>query len=277
MNVWLGVTIGAMAVAVSGVAAAADVEIRNAAARVTVIPEARSDIVVSVYRTHPRLPLRVYRLGDTVRIDGGLGIRSPNCRSLFGRKGVSVWGAGFTPYEALPQVMIRTPMNVKVKAGGAVFGVIGRSDSVELANAGCGDWTVANVSGPADVRVAGSGDVHAGSVGSAEVRISGSSDISFSDVRNGLTTSTSGSGDLRAGLVNGPLHVRVAGSGDVIARSGQVTDMTVQVAGSGDVRFGGVARSLQAAVAGSGDIAVGRVTGPITKHVAGSGSVNVGG
>lgn len=276
MNVRLGVAVGAMAVAISGVAAAADVEIRNAAARVTVIPEARSDIAVSIYRTHPRLPLRVYHEGDTVRIDGGLGIRSPNCRSIFGRKGVSVWGAGFTPFEAMPQVLIRTPMNVKVKAGGAVFGAIGRADSVELANAGCGDWTVANVSGPADVRVAGSGDVRAGSVGSAEVRISGSSDISFNDVRNGLTSATSGSGDLRAGVVNGPMHVRVAGSGDVIARGGQVTDMVVSVAGSGDVRFGGVAQSLQAAVAGSGDVNVGRVTGTVSKHVAGSGSVTVG-
>jgi hypothetical protein len=277
MNAWLGVAIGAVAIAASSVAAAADVEIRNAAARVTVIPEARSDIVVSIYRTHPHLPLRVSRMGDTVRIDGRLGMRSPDCRSSSGRKGVSVWGAGFTPFDALPQVMIRTPKNVKVRAGGAIFGAIGRADSVELANAGCGDWTIANVSGPADIRVAGSGDVRAGSVGSADVRISGSSNISINDVRNGLMSATSGSGDLSAGAINGPLHVRVAGSGDVVARGGQVTDMVVSVAGSGDVRFGGVAQTLRAAVAGSGDVNVGRVTGTITKHVAGSGSVNVGG
>ena len=276
MNVRLEAAAAVIAVAISGVACAAEVDIRNAAARVTVIPEARSNIAVSVYRTHPRLPLRVSYLGDTVRIDGNLGLRSPSCRNIFGRKGISVWGVGFTPYDALPQILIRTPMNVKVKAGGAVFGAVGRSDSVELANAGCGDWTVANVSGPADVRIAGSGDVRAGSVGSADVRISGSSDITFNDVRNGLTSAVSGSGDLHAGVVNGPLHVRVAGSGDVVARGGQVTDMIVDVAGSGDVRFGGVAQSLQAAVAGSGDVNVGRVTGTVSKRVAGSGSVTVG-
>lgn len=276
MKLWLGLAASATAVAVCGAAAAADVDIRHAAARVTVIPEARGDIAVSVYKSNARLPIRVYRQGDTVVIDGGLGLRGPNCSSFFGRKGVHIWGVGFTPYDALPQVMIRAPMNVKVRAGGAVFGAVGRSDSLQLANAGCGDWTVANVTGPADVRVAGSGDVHAGSAGSAEVRISGSSDITFQDIRNGLVSSTSGSGDVRAVAVNGPMHVRISGSGDVVARGGQVTDMSVEVAGSGDVRFAGVAQSLQAAVAGSGDVTVGRVTGPVAKHVAGSGSVTIG-
>jgi Putative auto-transporter adhesin, head GIN domain len=276
MKLWLGLATSVTAVAVCGAAAAADVDIRHAAARVTVTPEARSDIAVSVYKSNSRLPIRVYRQGDTVVVDGGLGLRGPNCASFFGRKGVHIWGVGFTPYDALPQVMIRTPMAVKVKASGAVFGAVGRSDSLQLANAGCGDWTVANVTGPADVRVAGSGDVHAGAAGSAEVRISGSSDISFNAIRNGLVSSTSGSGDLRAGAVNGPMHVRIAGSGDVVAHGGQVTDMSVELAGSGDVRFAGVAQSLQAAIAGSGDVTVGRVTGPVTKHVAGSGSVTVG-
>jgi len=277
MKLWLGLAASATAVAVCGAAAAADVDIRHAAARVTITPEARSDIAVSVYKSNPRLHFRVYRQGDSVIVDGGLGLRGPNCTSFFGRKGVHVFGVGFTPYDALPQIMIRTPMNVKVKASGAVFGAVGRSDSLELANAGCGDWTVANVTGPADVRVAGSGDIHAGSAGSADVKISGSSDITFNDIKNGLVSSTSGSGDLHAGVVNGPMHVRIAGSGDVVARGGQVTDMSVELAGSGDVHFAGVAQSLQAAIAGSGDVSVGRVTGTVAKHVAGSGSVTVGG
>jgi hypothetical protein len=76
--------------------------------------------------------------------------------------------------------------------------------------------------------------------------------------------------------LNGPLHVHIAGSGNVLAASGQVTDMTVGVAGSGDVKFGGVAQRLDASVVGSGDVRVGRVTGPVTRHIAGSGSVTVG-
>ena len=276
MKIGLGLAAAAGALAMCGAASAAEVIIHDAVMRVTVIPEARSDVSVEVVRNNPHFRIGVTRVGNDVSIDGGVGMRARGCHGLFGRKGVFVWGVGQIPYEALPQVVVRTPMNVKVRARDAVFGVMGRADSAELDNAGCGDWTLANIAGPLVVRVSGSGDVRAASVGSAEVRISGSSDVTFNNIRNGLTTAVAGSGDLRAGSVNGPMHVRVAGSGDVIAHAGQVTDMQVQVSGSGDVRFGGVAQSLQASVAGSGDVSVGRVTGSVDRHVAGSGSVTVG-
>ncbi|HEY1880881.1 MAG TPA: DUF2807 domain-containing protein [Caulobacteraceae bacterium] len=276
------VRVQAMVAGVSALAAAAGahaaqgVDIRHAAMRVTVIPEARSDIEVGVIKPNPKMRITVSRMGDSVIVDGGLGFRNANCSSFFGRHGVHIWGMGFVSYESLPQVIIRTPLDAKVGAGGAVFGVIDRSGSLELSNAGCGDWTVANVAGPIRVRMAGSGDVHAGGAGSADVRISGSSDVFLGDVRDGLDTSSSGSGDLRVNSLNGPLHVHIAGSGNVLAASGQVTDMTVGVAGSGDVKFGGVAQRLDASVVGSGDVRVGRVTGPVTRHIAGSGSVTVG-
>ncbi|HEY1561693.1 MAG TPA: DUF2807 domain-containing protein [Caulobacteraceae bacterium] len=267
---------GICALATAAGADAAQVDIRHAAMRVTVIPEARNDIQVGVLRQNPKMRITVARMGDTVIVDGGLGLRETNCSTFFGRRGVHIWGMGFVPYDSLPQVIIRTPLDAKVGAGGAVFGVVDRSGSLELSNAGCGDWTVANVAGPIRVRMAGSGDVHAGAAGSAEVHISGSSDVFLRDVRDGLETSSSGSGDLRVISLNGPLHVHIAGSGNVLATTGQVTDMTVGVAGSGDVKFGGVAQRLDASVVGSGDVRVGRVTGPVTRHIAGSGSVTVG-
>jgi hypothetical protein len=267
---------GICALATAAGVDAAQVDIRHAAMRVTVIPEARNDIQVGVLRQNPKMRITVARMGDTMIVDGGLGFRETNCSTFFGRRGVHIWGMGFVPYDSLPQVIIRTPLQAKVGAGGAVFGVVDRSGSLELSNAGCGDWTVANVAGPIRVRMAGSGDVHAGAAGSAEVHISGSSDVFLRDVRDGLDTSSSGSGDLRVISLNGPLHVHIAGSGNVLAATGQVTDMTVGVAGSGDVKFGGVAQRLDASVVGSGDVRVGRVTGPVTRHIAGSGSVTVG-
>jgi hypothetical protein len=274
MKLWLEFG-AAMAVAAAAGSATAGpgVIIHDAAARVTVIPDARNDVSVEVVRSNPHFRITVTKIGDDVSVDGGLGFRGHNCRN----KGVSVWGVGFVPYQDLPQIVVRTPMNVRVKAGGAVFGVVGRADSTELGNSGCGDWTVANVAGPADVRVSGSGDVRVADVGSADVRISGSANVVLGDVRGGLAAATSGSGDVSARTVNGPLHVRVAGSGDVTSRGGQVTNMFVSIAGSGDVKFGGVAQSLDASVAGSGDVFVSHVVGPVSKHIAGSGSVRVGG
>ncbi len=264
-------------VALAGQAAAApSVDIRRAVARVTIIPENRPDVAITVVRANPRLPLRISRVGDQLVVEGDVGMRVGGCGSWLGRPRVKVWGVGDVGWGDMPQLVIRTPMEVRASASGAVFGVVGRAASVDLGNAGCGDWTVADVTGPLRVRISGSGDTRAGAAGSGDLRISGSGDISARRLANGLSTATSGSGDIQAGEVNGQVRVRVAGSGNVRARGGQVTDMDVSVAGSGDVSFGGVARSLSASVAGSGDVTVARVTGPVVKHVAGSGDVRVG-
>jgi hypothetical protein len=257
-------------------AAAPSVEIRRAVARVNIIPENRPDVAITVIRINPRLPLRISRNGADVVIDGGVGMGLRGCGSRLGRPRVSVWGVGEVGYEDMPQLVIHTPMEVRANASGAVFGVVGRAASVDLGASGCGDWTVADVSGPLRVRASGSGDIHAGAAASGDLRISGSGDISARRVENGLNAATSGSGDIQAGQVNGPLRVRVAGSGDVRAKAGQVTAMDVSVAGSGDVSFGGVAQSLTANVAGSGDVTVAKVTGQVVKHVAGSGDVRAG-
>ncbi len=64
------------ALAAAQPAAAQDAEIRNAVARVIVIPEDRSDIAVEITQGSADLPqLTVERRGGKVRIDGGLGRR----------------------------------------------------------------------------------------------------------------------------------------------------------------------------------------------------------
>jgi hypothetical protein len=267
---------GVVTLAASGASATPGVVIRQAVARVTVIPENRSDVVVDMVRTNPRLPIRITQIGDTIQVDGNVDRRIRGCHTLFGRPSVQVWGIGNVGYDDMPQIVVHAPMNVHVGAGGAVFGTVGRAESVNLANSGCGDWTVANVTGMLHVDLSGSGDVRAGSAGSGEVRVAGSGDVSMRDVGNGLLAATSGSGDVQALSVNGPLHVKIAGSGDFSGHGGQVTDMDVSIAGSGDVNFSGVAQSLNAAVAGSGDVSVSRVTGAVNKHVVGSGDVTVG-
>ncbi|MEP6968551.1 MAG: DUF2807 domain-containing protein [Pseudomonadota bacterium] len=273
-----GLTVlGALGVVVAGSASAApSVEIRGAAARVVVIPEARSDVSVTIIKTHPRLPLKVSQLGEKVFVDGDVGHRPHGCLGWGGRRGVGIWGRGRIAYEDLPQIVVHAPMAVEVAAGDAVFGAIGRGDSVDLANRGCGDWTIGNVRGRLRLSQSGSGDANAGAAGSAEINVAGSGDIHTQAVAGGLSTAVRGSGDVTAASVSGPLDVNIAGSGDVRVRGGQVTRMNVAVAGSGDVTFAGVAQSLEASVAGSGDVHVAQVTGSVTKHVAGSGEVQVG-
>lgn len=264
------------ACAVAGAANAASVEIKDAVARVTVVPENRADVKVEFLTTNPRLPLQVRSFGGRTIVDGDLGRRIRNCRGSGQNVRVEVRGVGEIPWRDMPQVVIRTPRDAQVEAGGAVFGSVGRSDALQLGNAGCGDWTVANVEGRLKLSQAGSGNTRTGAAGEARIRVAGSGDVWTAEIRGPLDVDIAGSGNVSVASLSGPLEVKVAGSGDVKVAGGHATTMSVAIAGSGDVDFGGVADSLKARIAGSGDVRAREVRGPISKAIMGSGGVIVG-
>lgn len=261
---------------VAGAANAATVEVKDAVARVVVIPEDRQDIKVEFLTTNPSLPLQVRSLGDKTIVDGNLDRKIKNCHGGDGKARVYVAGVGDIAYDDMPQIVVRMPRDAKVEAGGAVFGSVGKTASLELSNAGCGDWTVGNVAGKMNINVAGSGDTNTGASGEAVLRVAGSGDVRTQAVNGGLEVSVAGSGDISVTSISGPLTVKVAGSGDVNIRSGKATEMNASIAGSGNVDFGGVAGSLKAKIAGSGDVHVKSVTGEVSKAIVGSGNVSVG-
>jgi len=262
-------------------ASAAGVEIKDAVARVTIIPEARSDVAVTILKNDAHHPLRISTgLDGRTIVDGGYrsglfgGIVS--CNSFGGRPRVRVLGVGVIGYDDMAQVVVRVPLDAKVAGGGAVFGTVGRSSSLDLYTAGCGDWTVADVGGRFALSNAGSGDVHAGSAGLIHVSASGSGDIFAHAVSGGVEASIAGSSNIRIASVSGPVKVHISGSGDLNIDGGHAPDLSASIAGSGDVTFHGVADTLTASIAGSGDVNVSHVTGAVRKSVVGSGDVNVG-
>ncbi len=266
----------AIAAGAAGAASAASVEVKDAVARVTVIPEARSDVKVDIIQANPRLPLEVRTFAGQTIVDGRLGRRIRDCRGRGEGVSVRVRDLGDVAWKDMPQIVIHTPRDVDVDAGGAVWGSVGRSASVKLGNAGCGDWTVGNTDGDLRVSQAGSGDTRAGSAGSATVRVAGSGDTALGDIKGGLDVNIAGSGDVAAASIAGALKVHVAGSGDVKIAGGRATEMRVSVMGSGNVNFGGSADELHATIAGSGDVRAKQVTGPVSKTVMGSGGVTIG-
>jgi hypothetical protein len=269
-------SLAAASLLLGGAAQAATVEVRDAVARVIVTPEARSDIRVEMLTTNPSLPLSVRTRDGDVIVDGDLDRKIRACSSRGGRSSVTVSGVGDVAYADLPQVVIRTPMDVDIKVGGAVFGAVGRSQSLKISNAGCGEWTIANVAGEVQASQAGSGDMRMGSAGSAVLRVAGSGDMSMRQVSGSLEADVAGSGDVRVAEVTGQrLQARVAGSGDVTVDAGRVDSMSATIAGSGDVRFNGEAGALKASIVGSGDIRVRQVLGSVERTVMGSGEVRV--
>jgi hypothetical protein len=263
--------------AAHGAPATPAVEIKDAVAQVTVLPEDRSDIRVEVVTQNGRLPLKIKQVRNRTVIDGGLsGNKIRNCRGSGSGVVVRVAGVGDVPIRQMPHIVVHTPRNVDASAGGAVFGVVDRARNVSLGNAGCGDWTVANVQQQLKINLAGSGDARAGSSGQASLRVAGSGDIAVAEVRGKLDVDVAGSGNVRVKSMAGPLGVHIAGAGDVAIDGGRATAMNVSLAGSGNVTFGGVADSLTARIAGSGGVRARQVRGPVRKTVVGSGTVRIG-
>jgi len=270
------------ALSLSTAASAASIEIKDAVARVTVIPEARSDVAVSIVKNDAHHPLQVSTGPDgRTIVDGGYrnglfgGITG--CNSFGGRPVVHVRGVGAIGYDDMAQVVVHVPMDAKVAGGGAVFGTVGRSSSLELASAGCGDWTVADVGGRFALSSSGSGDVHAGSAGLIHISTSGSGDVFARAIGGGVEASIAGSSNIKIASVSGPVRARISGSGDLNIDGGHAPDLSASIAGSGNVTFHGVADTLTASIAGSGDVNVAHVTGAVKKAIVGSGGVNVGG
>ncbi len=260
----------------AGAANAAEIEIKDAVARVTVIPENRSDIKVEIIQPNARLPLEVRTRGDQTTIDGDLDRKIRNCRGAGENRTVEVRGVGDVAWREMPQIVVRTPRDARVEAGGAVFGAVGRSASLTLSNAGCGDWTVGNVEGAMKIRQAGSGDTRTGTAGSVSIRVAGSGDVATADVRGPVDIDIAGSGAVAVRSVQGELSVSIAGSGDVTVAGGRATTMSASIAGSGDVDFRGTAGSLKARIAGSGDVRAREVTGEVSKSIMGSGNITIG-
>jgi hypothetical protein len=302
----------ATALVAGGAKAAPSVQIRNAAVRVVVVPEARSDVQVTVLKTTDGLPLYISRRGETVFVEGRLPHLFRHCGGQGEKLRISFLTRRYVAKD-FPSIVVKTPMDAKVYAGGAALGSVGRARTVELSNSGCGDWTVANTQDVLVVRTSGAGRVQAGSAGSAELTISGSGSMRVGPVTGLVTSRISGSGSLQAasmgeadfnisgsgsqrtgviarGLrsvisgtgdvdavsISGPMDVRVSGVGHIRAPRGEVTTLTARISGSGDVNFGGTAQDLEANVSGAGDVYVANVTGDVVKHVSGAGQVRVG-
>ncbi|HXQ10940.1 MAG TPA: DUF2807 domain-containing protein [Caulobacteraceae bacterium] len=281
MRAALALVAGFAALGWAGLASAQSIEFRNVSARVVIIPEQRSDVQVIVLKTNPRLPLRISKsFGDRTIVNGGdwFGLFWGAHADCSG--GDAPWtdvpSVGRVAYADLPQITVRVPEDAVVEAGGAIYGSVGRSQSLHLRIAGCGAWTVANVAGGLDVVAAGSGRLHTGSAGRMSLSIAGASDATTTEVQDGLEVSIAGAGDVHVGQASGPVEVNMAGGGSVRIDGGRATSVGVNIMGSGDVDYGGVADTLQANIAGSGDIHAAKVLGAVSRSIAGAGSVEVG-
>ncbi|MBS0331963.1 MAG: hypothetical protein JSS35_04295 [Proteobacteria bacterium] len=268
----LGAGLGAAGAA----AAAPSVEIRDAVARVIIVPEDRADVKVEMLTTNAALPLEVHAVGSTTVIAGNLAHRINDCHGADDHPSARVRGVGEIRWEDMPQVVIHTPKAVVVESNGAVYGSIGRSGSLDMQNSGCSGWTVADVAGDATLRESGAGNVHMGAAGKLELRLSGAGSVHATQVRQALDATLSGAGGVRIDEMNGAMMAHVSGVGHIKVAQGHATSIHASVSGVGGVEFGGDAQSLDASISGFGGIHVKSVSGQVVKSVSGGGHVSIG-
>ncbi len=252
--------------------ASTEVELRHTAARVVVIPENRSDVALVVNYGTSKLPkIMIHEEGGKLVADGKLEMHSVNCRD----NGVNIAGYGQIAQADLPQVILHVPMDAKVSFGGASYGEVGATKSLEFSEGGCGNWRLGDVAGKGEINIGGSGTVNAGSVGDAEVNIGGSGDFHARSVAR-LEGNIGGHGDIDLDAINGDSEINIGGSGNVNLNGGLSPKMEINIAGSGHVVFGGEVRDLEVNIVGSGDVHIKKVTGNISKSVMGSGNIVIG-
>jgi hypothetical protein len=265
----------ATGVTLAAVPAFADPTVRldHLIARVIVIPEARANIIADV---KPGRSADVAR--PTLQVSGSDMVITGNadakkCQGASAsRVKLGMWKS--VSAEDLPVVTIHTPPNVTIEADGAVIGQIGASQSLNLHQKRCGNWTIGDVSGRLNLALSGMGDVKAGSAGSALLHVSGMGDVHVRST-GALTADLSGMGDLVVDQVSGPVEAVLSGMGDIHIRGGHATTLHLRQSGMGDVSFDGVADTLDASASGMGGITVARVTGPVRKSQSGFSKVTV--
>lgn len=268
-----------------------ELEIKHAAALVTVTPEDRQDYAIEITNPgHAPMPTISVDEGHIV-IDGNLRGRIGDCS----KDSVDLRGYANVARTDLPHITIHAPRTLNTSFSGAVFGEIGPAQQVEGGFSGCGETTIADVAGTLKVSLAGSGAVHAGAAQGLEANVSGSGDISTAAITGSASANISGSGTITLASLNGSLQNNSSGSAalhiqggnistadiNLIGSAGAKIDGTVQNLkvsglGSGDVEVTAAVHDVDADLVGSGDVRVAQVTGAVTRHSVGSGTVVVG-
>ncbi|MFN3229036.1 MAG: GIN domain-containing protein [Asticcacaulis sp.] len=266
----------------------ASLKVKDAVVRLVVIPEDRTDFSYSLTKGSEAFPsLTVRQDGNRLIFDGGLKRKIRGCNNMRGNAGsmpidpmkpdpdarITLRDGQDLKLSDAPLLVVRAPKSVAVSTSGASVVAVGRTQALEVNNAGCGAWTVANVEQRLEINQAGSGKIVAGNSASTEVSVAGSGDIYIADTK-ALEVSIAGSGDVSARSVEGPVEVSIAGSGDVRIQQGKISHLEVSIAGSGDIKAPRVV-DLSVSIMGSGDVEVETIEGKRNVSIMGGGRINV--
>jgi hypothetical protein len=271
--------LSALAAGPAAHAAEATLVLDHVAARVVVVPEARTNIAAEVRAGKGDLPRpSLQASGTEMRVSGGLpeAVLKSCSRSGRGDSGtIRLHESRSVRVQDLPVVVVRTPMDLRIVADGAVIGEVGPARSMELVQKRCGDWRVGDVSDRFAATLEGRGDLDVGRTGRADLKLEGMGDVRIKSA-GAFTASVEGLSKVTLGQVSGPVDVSLEGLGGVRINGGHATTFRASLEGMGSIRFDGVADSADASADGLGGIHIAEVRGPVRKSGSGLARVRVG-
>ncbi|MDD2785812.1 MAG: DUF2807 domain-containing protein [Patescibacteria group bacterium] len=195
--------------------------------------------------------------GSTLFIEGGsASVSSVSIRGSRGSSSVSVSGSVVGSLTIASGNVTVVSGSVSADNLATIMVKVPRGTGLTLDDT-YGSATIGDVDGSLNVSTKCGGKINCGRMRGATIEIFGDTDVHISEI-------------------NGPLKAQIMGSGDIRVMSGTVTTLNVQVMGTGDFRFGGVADTAMLSVLGSGDINVFRVKAKVIKQCLGSGDIKIG-
>ena len=274
MRVVLGTGAAALAVAMAGQVAAAELVFDDVVARVVVIPEARSDIQVEVAPGRNGAPtVRVSRSGDTVTVSSGSRVRQCN---FDGENGswIVLKGGPRVDMEDAASVTVRAPRDVRIAGHGAIQGSIGRSQTLTIEQSGCANWTAGDVAGALTADMSTGASLRAGSTPTANltataggsVRVVRADRLEASATAGGVVKAMTAPGMVTATATGGGVVSIDGGStrslagtatgGAHIRHKGRVGDLDVNAQGGAVIRIAHAARVLSSSAHGGSSVVV---------------------
>lgn len=222
------------------------IDIEDAMAIVSIVPEKRDDYQISISGGFtPKMRVK----GRRLVIDGGLPKNRRSCRD--------------TNMKDIPNdrqgliIQIRAPMQADIEADGIIYADVGPTNGADLSFGGCGKTTIAETRGNLDLSVHSVMDARFGQVdGALDISVHGSSHAVGATVKGPLDLSVHGSSDLTLGDVGGPADISVHGSSSAeVGRIGGPLDVSLH--GSSDMKIDEVTGATEASLHGSSELVVG--------------------
>lgn len=256
--------------------AAREVQLRDIAANVRIVPENRTDVAVNIVNSGPLPPTQLRVSGRRLVVDGRLRGQIQSCRIGEGGLSVTTRRNGRVEGAQTPTITLRVPQAVVVTATGAFKLEVAPTQSLHMRVDGCGSADVVRVEDDAEVAIAGSPHLRIYDAGQVSLSMAGEGEATLGVIREGLTASLVGDGNLGVRRADGDVSIAVQGDGDAVIREGRADTLSIAIFGDGDVTFGGAAATMDAAIFGDGDVHVARVEGQANRRIFGSGTVTIG-